>query len=155
MNNTYILDQGGVIGCGFCRYDITTAEIDNLKVKNRKVKSIKITYRLNPKILNIKCYQKRIKYSIIIFYKSKCTNIFIITYLLLYKFDFKPLYLNKHCFYWSIHIYNKALYNVHETAEHLLCIIVYSRIRKADARAVKCHPCAPLQLKIGKEKYKS
>ena len=22
--------QGGVIGCGFCRYDITTADIDNL-----------------------------------------------------------------------------------------------------------------------------
>lgn len=23
--------HGGVIGCGFCKYDITTAEIDNMK----------------------------------------------------------------------------------------------------------------------------
>ena len=30
--NFHILDHGGVMGCGFCRYDITTAEIDNLEV---------------------------------------------------------------------------------------------------------------------------
>ena len=24
--------QGGCMGCGFCKYDITTAEIDNIKL---------------------------------------------------------------------------------------------------------------------------
>ena len=26
-----MLDQGGIMGWGFCRYDITTADIDNLE----------------------------------------------------------------------------------------------------------------------------
>jgi hypothetical protein len=36
--------QGGDIGCGFCKYDITTADIDNLKytymITNLKIRNI-------------------------------------------------------------------------------------------------------------------